>query len=30
VHTVSGTYGDYLLAKIGRVFPGLGAAVLPT
>jgi len=27
---VSGTYGDYLLAKVGRVFPGLGAAVLPT
>jgi len=30
VHTVSGTYGDYLLAKVGRVFPGLGAGVLPT
>jgi isopenicillin N synthase-like dioxygenase len=30
VHAVSGTYGDYLLAKVGRVFPGLGAEVLPT
>ena len=30
VHTVSGTYGEYLLAKVGRVFPGLGAEVLPT
>ena len=28
VHAVSGTYGDYLLAKVGRVFPGLEAAVL--
>jgi isopenicillin N synthase-like dioxygenase len=30
VHAVTGTYGDYLLAKVGRVFPGLGAVVLPT
>ncbi len=30
VHTVSGTYGEYLLTKVGRVFPGLGAEVLPT
>jgi isopenicillin N synthase-like dioxygenase len=30
VHAVSGTYGDYLLARVGRVFPGLGAAVLQT
>jgi len=30
VHAVSGTYGDYLLAKVGRVFPGLGATVLTT
>jgi isopenicillin N synthase-like dioxygenase len=30
VHAVSGTYGEYLLAKVGRVFPGLGAGVLPT
>ena len=29
VHTVSGTYGDYLMAKVGRVFPGLRSAVLP-
>jgi isopenicillin N synthase-like dioxygenase len=29
VHAVSGTYGDYLLAKVGRVFPGLRSAVLP-
>ena len=28
VHAVSGTYGAYLLAKVGRVFPGLGAEVL--
>jgi isopenicillin N synthase-like dioxygenase len=27
-HTFSGTYGDYLLAKIGKVFPGLGREVL--
>jgi isopenicillin N synthase-like dioxygenase len=30
VHAVCGTYRDYLLAKVGRVFPGLGADVLPT
>jgi isopenicillin N synthase-like dioxygenase len=29
LHSVSGTYGDYLLAKVGRVFPGLGSEVLP-
>ena len=28
VHAISGTYGEYLLTKVGRVFPGLGAAVL--
>jgi isopenicillin N synthase-like dioxygenase len=28
VHAVSGTYGEYLLAKVGRVFPGLKSAVL--
>jgi isopenicillin N synthase-like dioxygenase len=28
VHDASGTYGDYLLRKVGRVFPDLGAAVL--
>jgi isopenicillin N synthase-like dioxygenase len=28
VHEASGTYGDYLLRKVGRVFPDLGAAVL--
>lgn len=29
VHEFSGTYGDYLLRKVGKVFPDLGAAVLP-
>jgi isopenicillin N synthase-like dioxygenase len=29
VHAVTGTYGDYLLQKVGRVFPGLSSAVLP-
>jgi len=29
VHAVSGAYGDYLLGKVGRVFPGLGSEVLP-
>ena len=29
VHTWSGTYGDYLLDKVGRVFPDLGRDVLP-
>jgi isopenicillin N synthase-like dioxygenase len=27
VHDVTGTYGDYLLGKVGKVFPALGAAV---
>lgn len=27
VHLFRGTYGDYLLAKVGRAFPGLQAAV---
>lgn len=26
VHAYDGTYGDYLLAKVGKVFPGLQAA----
>lgn len=29
VHEWSGTYGEYLLQKVGRVFPALGDAVLP-
>ena len=28
VHAFDGTYGDYLLAKVGKVFPELRAAVL--
>jgi isopenicillin N synthase-like dioxygenase len=28
VHAFEGTYGDYLLAKVGKVFPELRAAVL--
>lgn len=28
VHELSGTYGDYLLAKVGKVFPDLRARVL--
>lgn len=28
VHAFDGTYGDYLLAKVGRVFPELGGRVL--
>jgi isopenicillin N synthase-like dioxygenase len=28
VHTFAGTYGEYLLGKVAKVFPGLGAAVL--
>jgi len=28
VHTFDGTYGDYLLAKVGKVFPDLLAAVM--
>lgn len=29
VHNFQGTYGDYLLGKVGRVFPELGQSVLP-
>ena len=29
VHAYEGTYGDYLLAKVGKVFPELGRAALP-
>jgi isopenicillin N synthase-like dioxygenase len=28
VHAFEGTYGDYLLSKVGKVFPELGSAVL--
>jgi isopenicillin N synthase-like dioxygenase len=28
VHAFQGTYGDYLLSKVGKVFPELGSAVL--
>jgi hypothetical protein len=28
VHAFEGTYGDYLLGKVGKVFPQLRAAVL--
>jgi isopenicillin N synthase-like dioxygenase len=28
VHELTGTYGDYLLAKVAKVFPDLGAHVL--
>jgi polar amino acid transport system ATP-binding protein len=28
-HDWTGTYGEYLLSKVGRVFPGLGDDVLP-
>ena len=28
VHDWQGTYGDYVLAKVGKVFPALKAAVL--
>jgi polar amino acid transport system ATP-binding protein len=28
VHAFEGTYGDYLLAKVGKVFPALRAEVL--
>jgi hypothetical protein len=28
VHAFEGTYGDYLLGKIGKVFPELGRRVL--
>jgi isopenicillin N synthase-like dioxygenase len=30
VHAWSGTYGEYVVAKVGRVFPALRDAVLPT
>jgi isopenicillin N synthase-like dioxygenase len=30
VHEWSGTYGDYLLGKVGKVFPELHRAVLPS
>ncbi len=30
VHEWSGTYGDYLLGKVGKVFPALHDEVLPT
>jgi len=29
VHIFDGTYGDYLIAKVAKVFPELGARVLP-
>jgi isopenicillin N synthase-like dioxygenase len=29
VHTLRGTYGEYLLSKVARVFPELGRDVLP-
>ena len=29
VHEWSGTYGDYLLAKVSRVFPALLGEVMP-
>jgi hypothetical protein len=28
VHAFSGTYGEYLLAKVGKVFPDLKRAAL--
>ncbi len=28
VHAFDGTYGDYLLGKVGKVFPDLGRTVL--
>ena len=28
MHAFAGTYGDYLLAKVAKVFPELGAGVL--
>jgi polar amino acid transport system ATP-binding protein len=28
IHTFNGTYGEYLLGKIGKVFPGLGKEFL--
>jgi isopenicillin N synthase-like dioxygenase len=29
VHTFEGTYGDYLMSKVAKVFPNLGERVLP-
>ncbi len=29
LHSFQGTYGDYLMQKVGRVFPDLGQTVLP-
>ena len=29
VHIFDGTYGDYLMRKVAKVFPELGARVLP-
>ena len=29
VHTLTGTYGEYLVGKVSKVFPQLGGAVLP-
>ena len=28
VHAFEGTYGDYLLGKVAKVFPDLGAGVI--
>jgi hypothetical protein len=28
VHEFSGSYGDYLVRKVGKVFPELGSTVL--
>jgi isopenicillin N synthase-like dioxygenase len=30
VHAFTGTYGDYVLSKVGKVFPGLFQSVLTT
>ena len=30
VHNLSGTYGEYLVGKVAKVFPDLGTTVLPT
>ncbi|MBK5289115.1 MAG: isopenicillin N synthase family oxygenase [Acidimicrobiia bacterium] len=30
VHTFDGTYGEYLMTKVAKVFPELGSEVLPT
>ncbi|MFX1680535.1 2-oxoglutarate and iron-dependent oxygenase domain-containing protein [Mitsuaria sp. CC2] len=29
LHVFAGTYGEYLMGKVGKVFPELGASVLP-